>query len=495
MKKRVLSFVLALCLLAACLPLSASAAAVSGTCGTNLTWTLDNGVLTISGTGDMANYPMDGTEGSMPPWIGKGEITKLVIESGVTSISRGVFYKYETLSEVSLSDTLVKIEGAAFSNCPITKFSVDPANTSFVVVNDVLFTKDMKKLLRFPQGKTVASYAIPEGVEIIGQDAFFDFSGNSLSIPTSLVTVESGAFFGCAFDTLTFNENLKTIGDSAFWSANIGSVDFGKSLVSLGASVFGMGFVKEITLPKTLTSIGNNAFQMTGLKTVNYGGSRSDWAKISIGSNNSDLDTATIRYTASPSTPVTPVTPVTPTPDPDPEPEPIKFSDVSPTAYYAEAVEWAVANGITSGTGNGKFSPNISCTRAQAVTFLWRAAGSPEPTSNTSFGDVKAGTYYEKAVKWAVEKGITSGTGNGKFSPDTNCSRAQIVTFLYRAEGKPTVSNGGSFSDVSANEYYSDAVAWAIQNEITSGTGNGKFSPDNSCTRGQIVTFLYRDMT
>lgn len=169
------------------------------------------------------------------------------------------------------------------------------------------------------------------------------------------------------------------------------------------------------------------------------------------------------------------------------------FTDVKSSDYFCNAVQWAVKKGITSGTSTTTFSPNAPCTRGQAVTFLWRAAGKPEPAnSGTSFGDVKSGAYYEKAVQWAVENGITSGTGNGKFSPEATCTRAQIVTFMYRAENSPAVSEGSSFSDVASTAYYKDAVQWAAENEITSGTGNGKFSPENKCVRGQIVTFLYR---
>lgn len=134
------------------------------------------------------------------------------------------------------------------------------------------------------------------------------------------------------------------------------------------------------------------------------------------------------------------------------------------------------------------------CTRAQAVTFLWRAAGSPAPKSMNSFADVPADAYYAKAVAWAVENGITSGTGGGKFSPDATCTRAQIVTFLYRAAGSPAVSGGSVFSDVKAGAYYADAVTWAANKGITGGIGNGLFGSDNNCTRAQIVTFLYRYM-
>ena len=167
------------------------------------------------------------------------------------------------------------------------------------------------------------------------------------------------------------------------------------------------------------------------------------------------------------------------------------FADVPANSYYADAVLWAAKNGITGGIGNGLFGPNQPCTRAQIVTFLWRAAGSPEPKAMSSFADVSTDAYYAKAVAWAVENGITTGTGDGKFSPDATCTRAQSVTFLFRAIGK-LVDSKAEFSDVLTDSYYANAVAWAVENGVTNGIGDGLFGPDNSCTRAQIVTFLFR---
>ena len=168
------------------------------------------------------------------------------------------------------------------------------------------------------------------------------------------------------------------------------------------------------------------------------------------------------------------------------------FADVPNSAYYAEAVKWALNEGITNGTGNGLFGAQDACTRAQIVTFLWRAAGSPAPkVTFNPFSDVSAEAYYFQAVLWAVENGITEGTGNGRFSPDSTCTRGQSVTFLYRAAGSPAAS-GSSFQDVAASSYCAAAAQWAVQNGITQGTGKATFSPDAACNRAQIVTFLYR---
>lgn len=167
------------------------------------------------------------------------------------------------------------------------------------------------------------------------------------------------------------------------------------------------------------------------------------------------------------------------------------FYDVPNDAYYYEAVKWAAENGITGGVGNSLFAPNQPCTRAQIVTFLWRAAGSPEPKNMSNFSDVPADSYYAKAVAWAVENGITTGTGDGKFSPDATCTRAQSVTFLFRAS-KASANGAPAFSDVVATAYYAEAVKWATDNGITNGIGDNLFGSDNDCTRAQIVTFLYR---
>ena len=167
------------------------------------------------------------------------------------------------------------------------------------------------------------------------------------------------------------------------------------------------------------------------------------------------------------------------------------FADVSAEEYYYEAVKWASENGVTGGIGENLFGANLPCTRAQIVTFLWRAAGSPEPKGMSGFVDVSADAYYAKAVAWAVEQGIVSGTSATTFSPDAVCTRAQSVAFLYRAFGEK-VNKAAGFSDVSADAYYADAVAWAVENGVASGIGGGLFAPDQNCARGQIVAFLYR---
>ncbi|MBP1570838.1 MAG: S-layer homology domain-containing protein [Oscillospiraceae bacterium] len=169
------------------------------------------------------------------------------------------------------------------------------------------------------------------------------------------------------------------------------------------------------------------------------------------------------------------------------------FKDVANGVYYFEPVLWAVENNITSGTSATAFSPDLSCTRGQTVTFLWRAAGCPKPTlTENPFTDVAPGSYYYDAVLWAVEKGITTGMTETTFEPDATVNRAQTVTFLWRSAAKPEVSVANPFTDVKAGEYFEKAVLWAASENITTGTSATTFAPNSECTRGQIVTFIYR---
>ena len=171
------------------------------------------------------------------------------------------------------------------------------------------------------------------------------------------------------------------------------------------------------------------------------------------------------------------------------------FSDMPPKDHWAHAaIDWAIVNQITTGTSETTFSPSAGCTRAQVVTFLWRANGSPDASDeNLPFTDVSSGAYYEAAVRWALREGITSGTSATSFSPNAVCTRAQIVTFLWRSAGSPEpAGESSSFSDVRAGAYYEKAVRWAAKSGVTAGTSEHTFSPDATCTRAQVVTFLFR---
>lgn len=179
-----------------------------------------------------------------------------------------------------------------------------------------------------------------------------------------------------------------------------------------------------------------------------------------------------------------------PAPTAAPKAAAVQFADVKKDAYYYDAVQWAVQKGVASGTSETTFGPEQNCTRAQAISFLWRAAGSPAPqNAKGPFSDVADGAYYQQAVAWAAERGIVSGS---TFNPDAEVTRGQLATFLYREAGSPGVTKAAAFTDVPADAYYSKAAAWVAEKGIASGTGENTFSPDAVCTRGQIVTFLYR---
>ena len=172
------------------------------------------------------------------------------------------------------------------------------------------------------------------------------------------------------------------------------------------------------------------------------------------------------------------------------------FKDVKENEYYETPVLWAVTKGITTGTTKETFSPDEKCTRGQIVTFLWRAAGKPAPkTTKNPFIDVKEGEYYYDAVLWAVENNITQGMDATHFEPNTTCTRGQVATFLWRAEKKPTTKTTTGFADIQKSAYYYDAVLWAVEKKITNGMGNNRFEPEMTCTRGQITTFLFRANT
>lgn len=230
------------------------------------------------------------------------------------------------------------------------------------------------------------------------------------------------------------------------------------SVTSIGDRAFwGYTNITRVFIPASVTSIGYAAFWDTGVEDVYYAGTEAQWKAIQIDEYNDHLTKATIHYNS-------------------------LMADVKTSDWFAQPVEWALGQGIAAGTGNGKFSPNSKCTQNQILTFLWRASGSPAPA-----GKVSGSEYYASALQWAKEQGLV----NASLDPGSPCTRADAVTYLWRLAGSPAAGSS-DFSDVSNGAAYSQAVAWAVAQEVTSGTGDGKFSPDAVCTRGQIVTFLYK---
>jgi len=552
MKRKVLSVLLAVCLLTGCLPLAAEAEEkpTSGKCGSNVTWSLDTstGELVIEGAGPMEDYFYDeyrdnpGDSFWASPWgYENPDIRSVVVKPGVTSIADYAFILCRNLTSVTLPDTVTRIGDSAFDGCVRLPEIALPRRLdylgSYALSNTDLTSVEIPEgLTRIEEGvfchdDKLVSVTIPDGVvniddwafygcrfttvilpdsvKTIGDCSFANLTITSINLPESLTYIDEDAFYGCDLTSITIPSHvtgirkltfghcyslasvtlpngMTSIGEEAFFDCrSLSSITLPDSVIDIGTKAFARcSGLTSVTIPESVTHIGEDVFDGCGDELTIYGTAGS-YAETYANENNIPF------VSVQPSAPG-PVTPVTPA-EPDPAPAAPGFIDVPSGAYYADAVQWAAENGIAGGTDETHFSPDDPCTRAQAVTFLWRAAGKPEPQgAAVPFTDIKAGAYYEKAVQWAVENGITSGTSEIEFSPDSTCTRAQIVAFLYRAENSPAVTGENSFSDVAANAYYKNAVQWAAEKEITSGTGGNQFSPDDTCVRGQVVTFLYR---
>ena len=340
---------------------------------------------------------------------------------------------------------------------------------------------------------------VSEGVTRIGANAFRGKDLGGISLPLTLKSIGDYAFYESSLPSIMIPGKVEQIGAFAFAGCReLTSAELSKGVTSISESMFaGDRSLWKLKIPVTLERIEADAFlDCDNLRDVRYAGTCEQWEAIEIVGESPALSEAVIHckdgdLNVKPEETEPPAPEETEPPMPE---EQVSFTDVPDTAYYAQAVSWAVANGVTNGTGDNKFSPESPCTRGQIVTFLWRAAGEPKPESTKNpFKDVKKGAYYYDAVLWAVEQGITNGTGEKTFSPSAYCTRGQVVTFLYRNAGSPEIKAKNPFGDVKAGAYFYDAVQWAVKHKITNGTGDKTFSPERTCTRGQIVTFLYRD--
>ena len=375
----------------------------SGTCGDNLTWTLDSaGTLTASGTGKMTNWS---SWEDTPWWTVHEQIKKVIVEDGVTSIGPQSFNWCSNLESATVGNDVKYISAGAFAHTDLKEITL---GSSVEYFGDNVFMED----------KALTSITIPAKVNQIGLGVFENCTG----LTEVRFTGDAPNFVKAQTGYSTYNDNFNGVTATVYYPA------------------------------------GNETWASAANK--NYGGTLT-W----------------VAYTV------------------DPEPIENPFVDVSESDYYYDAVLWAYSNNITSGKDATHFQPDAACTRAQVVTFLWRANGQPEPTSTTNpFVDVSKDSYYYKAVLWAAEKGITSGKDATHFQPDATVTRAQFVTFLWRSEGKPAPKGDNPFVDVANGQYYTDAVVWAYENGITSGKDATHFQPDANCIRAQVVTFLYRDM-
>ena len=323
----------------------------------------------------------------------------------------------------------------------------------------------------------IKSVEMPMMATWIGDDAFACCESlESVTFNDKLDSIGNDAFFGCTSLKNVILYYVYGISERAFsHCTSLRRVTFRAGICTIDKWAFeDCCALESITIPETLETVSEGAFSgCSSLKKIYYMGSEEDWKKISIKKDNEELLSAQIVYNyRSPG-----------------------FKDVKYKSYFSDPVLWAVENGITKGTTEKTFSPSDVCTRGQIVTFLWRAAGSPEPKNKKCpFTDVKPSDYYYDAVLWAEENGITEGTSKTTFSPSDPCTRGQIVTFLWRASGSPEPKNTNCpFGDVAKDKFYHSCVLWAVGNGVTEGTSKTMFSPADFCTRAQVVTFLYRD--
>lgn len=569
-----ISLMLALCL---GLTVPALAANTSGSCGTSARWSYNNGTLTIQGTGKMADYaPVFAVD---VPWADYLEqihtvniengitaigdyafsdcinLTSVTIPGSITAIGTGAFSSCESLTSVSIPSSVTTFGDFVFNCCTgLTNINVASGNPAYSSVDGVLFNANQTLLHTYPAGKSSVSYSIPASVTRIGDNAFYNCDSlssvtipssvesigdsafawctslTSATIPNGITTIEAWTFLRCSSLTgISIPNSVTSIGSNAFSCCeNLASVTIPNSVAVIGekafyertrlssiiipnsVKAFGSGAFQgcssltsviipngvrslplglfslyssltSVTIPDSVTTIGIMAFnRCNSLKDIYYGGNENQWAQITISRNGNSLTNAAIHYNST-----MPTTPA------ELEPPVISaFADVPVGEWYTDAVAWAIEKEITTGTGNNKFSPDQDCTNAQILTFIWRAYGKPEPTIDNPFtNSIPDG--YKKAAVWAHEKGMVSGT---TFDTDKPCTRAMAMTYLWQAAGSPTAP-AASFTDIPAGAAYAQAVAWAVEQKITTGMGNGTtFSPDDVCNRGQIVTFLYRNL-
>ena len=460
------------------------------------------------------------------------------IPSGVKSIGDYVFYYCDALNTIEIPETVTTIghmafyfafplEGEQSLKLPDSVTAVGSYCFGFSGIEEVIWSEKAERLeeYTFYHAYHLKNIKLPDTLEYIGAEAFSHcVNMESISIPSNVTEIKNGAFYACTGLTeISLPDGISEIAGSMFEGCSgLEHVTLPENIKIIDSSAFARTAIKEIQLPENLEVIGYGVFEqcieLTSILIPQYVKEIGEWAfawceklnaitfmgdapALNNGVFSSFRDvTATAYY---------PAENVTWTQEVMQDyggnitwvayDSKSLFTDVTKGAYYYDAVEWAVTNNITNGYGSDTiFNPDGTCTRGQVVTFLWRANGSPEPASmNNPFTDVKSSDYYYKAVLWAVENGITAGYGSDTiFNPDGACTRGQVATFLWRAEGQPGMSHATNpFTDVTADEFYYDAVLWAVENGITNGYGSDTiFNPDGVCTRGQIVTFLYRAM-
>ena len=474
----------------------------TGSCGKegdNLLWSLEpaTGILEITGSGEMQDYSFSTYSdiGTSPWYQYRNGITMLSLPDNLYTIGENAFSYCTSLTSVTLPEGLNSIGNYAFRNC--TGLSAVEIPEGVTSIGDYTFSGCTGlSAVKIPEGVTsigdntfsgctgLSAVEIPEGVTSIGHYTFSGCTGlSAVKLPEGLTSIDTGAFHNCTgLSSVTLPSTLEFLYLGQWWDSAVGPFEGCDNLTAL---VFRNA--------NTYVQTGGECDTGEDLRLEEY-----DNAKNALG-----VPGKTVLYSAKTTVPASYL---------DYEAPGIyknlptyaadygytlyhldAFSDVKEGSYYEIPVAWAVGMGITSGTGNGGFSPKKTCTREQVVSFLWKAAGSPEPEATSSpFPDVKPSKYYFKPVLWALERGITSGQSDGRFGVGKACTREQVVSFLWKAVGSPEPEGTESpFTDVKPGKYYFKPVLWAVENGVTSGASATTFGVGKSCTRAQIVTFLY----
>ena len=510
-----------------------------GSCGEGINWTVDTetGVLELTGSGDgMLNWYLGGTgEGDPSPWHSyKKQVTTIMISDGITRIGNYAFSDCVNLTTVIMPDSITEIGKMAFYNS--TSLKTIELSENLETLGDGVFKKSGMESIRFPQslktigesafyqcrslvdvqmteGLTTIGYSafklcdnlesivMPQSVTTVGGEAFqYDYSLKSVVMSDSISEISPYTFSECSsLVRVHFPSNLKTIKNEAFWRCyKLRGIKLPEGLETIEWRAFRTTGVEHIIIPSTVkniggkvfeacdkltkiaflnpeTSIGDGYFGVVGVSTV-YGYEGSTASRMAINKGYAfEVITENNLWE-------------------DYEEEPNPFEDVEDGQFYYDPVQWAVRDGITTGYTETIFAPYDMCTRGQMVTFLWRTAGKPEATiSDCTFKDVDSTAFYYDAMLWAVENGITTGYDAETFGPHDICTRAQVVTFLWRSAGKPeAIVSECKFEDVNSADFYYNAMLWAVKNGITTGKNETTFAPHDSCLRGEVVTFLYR---
>ena len=460
-------------------------------------------------------------------------LTSVVMSAGITSIESYAFSGCESLTSISIPATLTSLGDEAFNMCySLTGFVVDEGNSIFSSdSHGVLFNKDKSKLIQAPC--TISGfYSIPDSVTSINNLAFQSAKLVGVTIPASITSIGSGVFNNCKnLNNVSFQEGVTRIGDMMFryceslvnvtipasithiddsafeYCANLNSITFCGDAPDFGLDVF-YGVTATVYYPASNTTWTEDVLKYSGgnLIIIPYDTNHiHEYSSEVIAPTCTEQGYTTYTCSCGDSYAADYVDALghdyaegtcTRCGEADPNHQPARnpFTDVPAGAFYEAPVLWALENGITTGATADTFNPNGQCLRAHVVTFLHRAAGNPEPTVvNNPFTDVKTSDFFYAPVLWAVEKGITNGTGAATFGSYDVCNRAAVVTFLWRAAGSPEPkTTDNPFTDVRSSDFFYKPVLWAIENGITNGVDATHFGPTSPCNRAQVVTFLYR---